>query len=75
VLAGYLAYRLDLHGTDWWGTASTLQDTSVDAPQLARYAIEQRLDPARITDPDDRRVLMLAIFDTTKEFDDDRTDD
>jgi len=61
VLANYLAYRLSLYGTDWWGTAAKLQDTAVDAPHLTLKAITQRLEPDRITDPDDRRLLELAL--------------
>ena len=62
VLAGYLAYRLGLYGTDWWATAATLQDTSVDAPRLAREALAARLDLTCVDDPDDRRLLELAIL-------------
>jgi Zn-dependent peptidase ImmA (M78 family) len=63
VLAGYLAYRLGLYGTDWWATAATLQDTTIDAAQLARDALATRLDLDRLDDVDDRRLLELAVFD------------
>lgn len=63
VLASYLAYRLGLYGTDWWATAATLQDTTGDAAQLARDALAARLELNRLDDPDDRRLLELAVFD------------
>jgi len=69
VLANYLAYRLNLYGTDWWGTAATLQDTTIEAPRLTYEAINQRLVPNRITDPDDRRLLELALAQDTDQGD------
>jgi len=67
VLAGYLAYRLGLYGTDWWGTAATLQDTSVDPIAVAQDALRKRLELGRIPDPDDRRLLELAVCESTNE--------
>lgn len=65
VLAGYLAYRLGLYGTDWWATAATLQDTSIDAPLLAREALAAHLQLDRLDDTEDRRLLELAVFGLT----------
>jgi|SRR5882724_367088 len=36
LLANYLAYRLDLEGQDWWGTATKLQNRDVDPWQKVR---------------------------------------
>jgi transcriptional regulator with XRE-family HTH domain/Zn-dependent peptidase ImmA (M78 family) len=59
-LANYMAWRLDLEGENWWGTAARLQDESDTAPMLARDALLERLDWASLTD-DDAALLRAAL--------------
>jgi len=59
-LANYMAWRLDLEGENWWGTAARLQDESGQAPQLAREALLERIDWTRLTE-DDAALLRAAL--------------
>lgn len=59
-LASYMAWRLELEGENWWATAAKLQDSAVNAPQLATTALLERLDWKRLTD-DDAALLRAAL--------------
>lgn len=59
-LANYMAWRLDLEGESWWGTAAKLQDASGRAPLLAREALLARIDWSRLTE-DDAALLRAAL--------------
>ena len=55
-----MAWRLDLEGENWLGTAARLQDESGQAPQLAREALLERIDRTRLTE-DDAALLRAAL--------------
>lgn len=59
-LANYMAWRLDLEGENWWGTAARLQDESGRAPLVARDALLARIDWSRLTE-DDAALLRTAL--------------
>lgn len=47
-------------GEDWWGTAANVQDGSEDAPDLARQALEARIDWTAL-DEGDATLLRAAL--------------
>ena len=59
-LANYLAYRLTLEGTNWWGTAATLQESGVDAWELARSVFAERVQVDQL-EQGDQMALMQAL--------------
>jgi len=65
-LANYMAWRLDLEGENWWGTAARLQDESGRAPLLARESLLARVDWSRLTE-DDAALLRAALDWSTEE--------
>lgn len=64
-LANYMAWRLDLEGESWWGTAARLQDESGTAPVRARAALLERIDWSRLTEDD--AALLHAALDWSEE--------
>ena len=61
-LANYMAFRLSLHGQDWWATATTLQAVDSDPWKVARDVF---LEHANFTPVDelDRKLLERALSD------------
>jgi Predicted transcription factor, homolog of eukaryotic MBF1 len=65
LLANYLAYRLELEGENWWGTATNLQSTAVDPWLQVRDFVVSKLNWDALVDED--RMLLAQAFET-REF-------
>ena len=61
-LAYFMAYRMAEDGTDWWGAATNLQDTSIDPWRLARDVFLERANLG-VLNPADRSLLAQALMD------------
>lgn len=61
-LANYLAFRLSLQNINWWGTASNLQDKTVDPLRIARKVFFEYADLSRLNTVD-REILLQALTD------------
>jgi hypothetical protein len=59
-LANYMAFRLSLQGSSWWGTATNLQTGSSDPWVTARDQALSHLDLTRLDDTE-RSVLLRAL--------------
>lgn len=59
-LANYLAWRLSLQGTNWWGTANNLQTQVGDPVAVAREVFYERFDFGSLS-PLDARLLARAL--------------
>lgn len=60
-LANYLAYRLSQSGNDnFWGTATVLQDTSIDPWRIARKVLLEYIDLSKL-DEFERNLLAQAL--------------
>lgn len=59
-LSNYLAFRLQMSGRNWWGTAQSLQTTSPSPSSIAANILKERVAMHTI-DPIDRNLLATAI--------------
>ncbi|WP_217601981.1 helix-turn-helix domain-containing protein [Chitinophaga sp. GbtcB8] len=59
-LANYLAFRLQLGGKNWWGTAQSFQKISPSPSSIAAKVLKERIQLQTI-DPIDRNLLATAI--------------
>ncbi len=58
--ANYVAYRLALQKVDWWGTATNLQDPTLDPMTFAQDELLRRVNLS-VLDPQDRELLLQAL--------------
>ena len=59
-LANYLAYRLDVEGTNWWGTAHSLQITEPSPVEYTKNYLLRNLDLNQLNDIESN-MLSMAI--------------
>lgn len=59
-LANYLAYRLQVDGTNWWGTANGLQIKDPSPFEMTKTFLVQKLD-FKILNPIESNMLSMAI--------------
>lgn len=62
-LANYMAFRLSLQGTNWWGAATNLQEVGPDPWQTARNLFLEQVVFERLNEID-RDLLLQALSDT-----------
>ena len=60
VLANYLAHRLSMEGTDWWGAAQNLQEVREDPWVCARDVLLTHIEFNRLN-PIDRDLMSRAL--------------
>jgi ribosome-binding protein aMBF1 (putative translation factor) len=61
-LANYIAFRLSLDGNaNWWGTATNLQQPGINAWEIARDVLLQKIQPSYL-DEMDRELLIQALI-------------
>jgi hypothetical protein len=60
-LANYLAFRLSLEGTNWWGTAENLQNAGSNPFVIAKDVLLDRVDLSKLSDSDIQLVQRALI--------------
>lgn len=60
ILANYLAFRLQMNGENWWGTANSFQITTPQPFVLASKILKERI-PIQSLNPIDKNLISSAI--------------